>query len=665
LAAYGAIRADAVAQPGQNTTLQLTLGWSFPKRDHYNYDFAAPDSFQAFGNQYTKWFPGGSVESAWGTAAPGSERAAALLKELEGIRAYHEVLIPPGSDSTLSMPSWLQDLLVNSLSHSRDSMWWENCQNCTSSQDGRVDPSSWGFWRQWEAVDCTDIDSIHNDGERHIPYIMLYTNGERSKLAAWAANQGADGMLAEQILNTNPDQPQGRNMSDSSSMFIVYLLELMRWSNDTRSLELYYPAAKRAAQWQMDKSEEFGVPLGLDSTYDILKFPKYQLSSYASAFHLLAMRATMELAVLSGDDEFAKICEAAWHRGQKAMDKLQWNAQGGYYDAQSSKCIADVGCSEGTGSFADAFYAQVLAYSLGLGELTAEPTKLDSHLAAIAKSNCVHNNVSTGALEKGCPNGLVIMTGRPVEWTDLQVWEMATYDHAALAIHRGTMSAYDALAFAEGSGTSYSNRLNDQWNIAGIKSNDGYPSITSHYGYHMTSWHLVFALTGQVADLSAKSPRLTFSPKMSCEYVLPVLLPGVLGRLSCKAGNYSLYLTAGSLTIADLSVAGSSYPQLPVKLHSGATVSWAAKDSGQVGKDAAIVRMKQLFAARGEPEIVPMAQAARSPLAVAAAVGGGLVAMAALVAVGRRSAGGLRERLSWAHVPVRDEAADLLESARQ
>ena len=44
---------------------------------------------------------------------------------------------------------------------------------------------------------CTD--SIHNDGERHIPYIMFLTNGTRSKLAAWAGNQFSDGMLAEQV----------------------------------------------------------------------------------------------------------------------------------------------------------------------------------------------------------------------------------------------------------------------------------------------------------------------------------------------------------------------------------------------------------------------------------------------------------------------------------
>ena len=62
----------------------------------------------------------------------------------------------------------------------------------------------------------------------------------------------------------------------------------------------------------------------------------------------------------------------------------------------------------------------------------------------------------------------------------MQIWEMATYDHVALALHRKQAPLSEALALAEGSGTSYSQRLNDQWNIAGIKSNDGYPTITSH-----------------------------------------------------------------------------------------------------------------------------------------------------------------------------------------
>jgi non-lysosomal glucosylceramidase len=45
-----------------------------------------------------------------------------------------------------------------------------------------------GRWRQWESFSCVNVDSVHNDGERHIPYLMLLGgNGTESKMRAWAA----------------------------------------------------------------------------------------------------------------------------------------------------------------------------------------------------------------------------------------------------------------------------------------------------------------------------------------------------------------------------------------------------------------------------------------------------------------------------------------------
>jgi hypothetical protein len=46
-------------------------------------------------------------------------------------------------------------------------MWFDQCPNCHKSNDTRVK----GYWRQWEAFDCPDLDSIHNDGERHLSYV--------------------------------------------------------------------------------------------------------------------------------------------------------------------------------------------------------------------------------------------------------------------------------------------------------------------------------------------------------------------------------------------------------------------------------------------------------------------------------------------------------------
>ena len=58
-------------------------------------------------------------------------------------------------------------------------------------------------------------------------------------------------MLAEQILNTDPDQPQGRIMSDSSQMFVLYVLELLKWDGDHTTLDLYYDTIKKAIDWQV------------------------------------------------------------------------------------------------------------------------------------------------------------------------------------------------------------------------------------------------------------------------------------------------------------------------------------------------------------------------------------------------------------------------------
>lgn len=54
-------------------------------------------------------------------------------------------------------PECLQDILLNSLSTLRTGMWMEN-----------------GRWRQWEAYDCANMDPVHVDFHRIIPYIMFY-----------------------------------------------------------------------------------------------------------------------------------------------------------------------------------------------------------------------------------------------------------------------------------------------------------------------------------------------------------------------------------------------------------------------------------------------------------------------------------------------------------
>lgn len=60
-------------------------------------------------------------------------------------------------DGVATLPVCLQDILVNSLSFLRTAMWFEN-----------------GRWRQWEALDCANLDPVHIDFHRIIPYMIFY-----------------------------------------------------------------------------------------------------------------------------------------------------------------------------------------------------------------------------------------------------------------------------------------------------------------------------------------------------------------------------------------------------------------------------------------------------------------------------------------------------------
>ena len=105
------------------------------------------------------------------------------------------------------------------------------------------------------------------------------------------------------------------------------------------------------------------------------------------------------------------------------------------------------------------------------------------------------------------------------------------------------------------------------------------PSMRAGSGYHMTSWHLVFALSGQIADFSdATNSSLTFSPKYECgtggSYSLPVLLPGVVGVLRCDEQDIQIELSVGTIVVHHLAVSGITYPTSPVTLTPGKTVQW-------------------------------------------------------------------------------------------
>ncbi|XP_019862650.1 PREDICTED: uncharacterized protein LOC109591341 [Amphimedon queenslandica] len=469
-------------------------------------------------------------------------------------------------------------MLINSLSHVRSAFWLN---------DGR--------WRQWEAYDCVNIDSVHNDGERHIPYIFIFPNSTISKLYAWAKYQASNGMIHEQLrcgcMTMSDQSPRveygcGRTMSDVSSMFIVYLLELLTWHDDPYSQQVVrdlYNASKKAAQWHMSVSTAEGIPIHMVDTYDVLRLESYPYDTYSGSFHLLAMKAAETLAYAMGDIEFAETCQKAFITGQQALDRLLWNETARYYNAytlQTETDGIDKADTDPLGAImTDTFYSQVLAYSLGLGTLVQNETRLKLHM----KAELEHND---------SPYGMLVLTGRhpyPGPYTDNAVWMMGNPNWATINMHLGE-DVNQALQVGIKAMEHWRSVIHDEWNVVGIMGGlgygaDGMPYITSHYGYFMSSWHMVMALSGQKANMSEKS--LTFDPKLDSltdpPFVLPVLLPGVWGYLQnsrYQVGtdskvSYSLVLHFGSLELSHLSVADCIHPDSSINIVTQQATSWS------------------------------------------------------------------------------------------
>ena len=74
-----------------------------------------------------------------------------LVPTLGAIEALHEMLV-----TAPSWPRWLGENLVQSLSHARNSQLNRQLE-----------------WRQFESFACNNVDSIHNDFQRHKMYISL------------------------------------------------------------------------------------------------------------------------------------------------------------------------------------------------------------------------------------------------------------------------------------------------------------------------------------------------------------------------------------------------------------------------------------------------------------------------------------------------------------
>lgn len=569
-AGFGAASISTTLQPGENATLSIIFSWYFAHRDHAGEDI---------GNFYSTLFED-SADAARSLSTPG-----AIEQVASDLASHHSVFVSQDS----SLDDWLADFLVNGMSHFRGLIW---------SRDGRM--------RLFEAFDCMDLDSIHNDyqvcchssntlmiykstnlltssrllflyflSQRHLPYLWLMPQIESQKLRKWASGQDASGFIYEFLgpFGVGPfDVPGGRIMGDTTTLWIVELLELYRNTGDAALLSDLYPTAVKALSWLITNAAPLGLPERLYSTYDILWLDQYNTTSYNSFLYMAALRAGEVLSLEMGDSNTLSAVSAALSRAQSATQDLLWNSTDNFFRAYSYNGDNAI--------MADSLYGQVVASAQGLGFLV-EPSQIASHLQAEMRFNYD-------------PRGFVSITNRvtpPPDGNkpdDSKLWQQAGPDWSSLALVLGPANSPTganvtaALDPARRQLDNWRDRLHNLWNIAGLTTatdpqNDdlsGQMYCTAHYGFALTAYWLLPSLSGQLIDLS--SGTLSFKPAFSCPFKLPALAAALTGTISCDSNEvYTLSISFGTLSLKSggLSVNEKVYSG-EVNLGPGESVSW-------------------------------------------------------------------------------------------
>lgn len=369
------------------------------------------------------------------------------------------------------------------------------------------------------------------------------------------------------LLNLGWTNPGGREMGDSATDFLLEAWQIWVWGGDRQYLDSIWPHAKKAAEWQMRRSQAYGLPTQLENSYDWWDFAKKDLVSYNAFLHLASIRAGERLALVENDRAFGAECRKAFERGQDSLYDRLWTGE--YFRSWwlDGKPFPDA-------LQADTLYGQLWAFLLDLG-LTADDAKLRSHLAIEAKLN-------------GSPFGLRIMRRADLsnpnaenaipsprdekpEARDNLVWEAGSLDWCSLNLYlRGNLT--ESLAEAEKIESKWRDKLRDEWDYTDLTTGwDGYPWCNSHYTRQLILWAIPLALSGQ--QWHAPTKTLRFNPHPDAPNRLPFFTPQADGLIeSLAGGKWRLTVVSGKIEVNELFV--KEKKSGPISLSTGESVEF-------------------------------------------------------------------------------------------
>eukprot|EP01052_Picozoa_sp_SAG31_P040847 SAG31_NODE_6029_length_2202_cov_1.383738_1_plen_448_part_00 len=169
-------------------------------------------------------------------------------------------------------------------------------------------------------------------------------------------------------------------MSSSDTGLIIEVYNVYVATADETFLTNMYPAVARCARWLVRRASAFGVPQGMQSTYDSWKLDTHDITTYSAHLHISAMKMAATLASARNDSTLAMACKGAASRAETTLASKLWHPEmksyRAWWDDNTSTTSANATM---TGSLYGAVWQVVQGMPIGasrgaqmLGHLAAE-----------------------------------------------------------------------------------------------------------------------------------------------------------------------------------------------------------------------------------------------------------------------------------------------------
>ncbi len=385
-----------------------------------------------------------------------------------------------------------------------------------------------GNFGLWEGLGYCGLHTTDITYHASFSLISLFPELQKKQMKMGAQYQREDGRAHHSFRPDMKCSDNGYDRVDLNMQFVLMILRDYLFTGDRDYLLSLWDNVKRAmdSSGLLDTDDDALPDYGTKrNTYDAWNFSGTPV--YISVLWLAALKAAMVMAERTGDkDSFDKWNELL-EKGKKSLEERLWNGE--YYNLWRNKEETDESL------MTDQLDGEWFLRMTGLdGNIPDE--RIGQVLEFIFRNNF---DPEQGLVNATVPEGRRTTIDTYNNCQTIAVWTGIGYAFSALALAVGKNEISDTVV-----SSIHNNQLRfgafwDHWECG------------HHYTRPMSSWSMLIAASGMSVDFENK--KLIFDP-ISENITFPLILPGILAKISITDGKLSADCLKGNISEWDISL---------------------------------------------------------------------------------------------------------------